>query len=87
VFSEGCDPYISTSTCPFNAVSGSKIEDNAKARQIPMAADLAHRSYISPGLLDTFLDGTPEVTQKHAEDLREKHEWKDSIAAKALRYQ
>ena len=46
-----------------------------------MAADLAHRSYISTGLLDTFLKGTPEVTQKHVEDLREKHEWKDFIAS------
>jgi hypothetical protein len=46
-----------------------------------MAADLAHRSYISLELLDTFLEGTPEVTQKHAEDLRERHEWKDFIAS------
>jgi serine/threonine protein kinase len=46
-----------------------------------MAADLAHRSYISSGLLDTFLEGTPEVTRKHANDLREKDEWKDFIAS------
>jgi hypothetical protein len=46
-----------------------------------MAADLAHRSFISPKLLDTFLEGAPEVTQKDAEDLREKDKWKDFIAS------
>jgi len=73
-------PTPSTST-PFNAVCGSNIDDKAKARQIPMAADLAQRSYISSKLLDAFLEGTPEVTQKHAADLHEKREWNDFIAS------
>jgi hypothetical protein len=62
-------------------VYGSNIDDEAKARQIPMAAELAHRSYISSRLLDALLEGTPDVTQKHAADLREKHEWNDFIAS------
>jgi serine/threonine protein kinase len=62
-------------------VSGSNVDDRAKTHQTPMAADLAHRSYTSSRLLDTFLEGTPEVTQKHAEDLREKYEWNDFIAS------
>jgi hypothetical protein len=37
-----------------------------------MAADLAHRSYISSTLLDTFLEGTPEVTEKHVRELHKK---------------
>jgi hypothetical protein len=45
-----------------------------------MAADLAHRSYISSRLLDTFLEGTPEVTQKDVDDLRKKGEWDAFIA-------
>jgi hypothetical protein len=45
-----------------------------------MVADLAHRSYISSRLLDTFLERTPEVTQKHVDDLREKAEWDAFIA-------
>jgi serine/threonine protein kinase len=62
-------------------VCGSVTDDKAKARQIPMAADLAHRSYVSSRLLDTFLEGTPEVTQKHVEDLRGKSEWTAFIAS------
>ena len=45
-----------------------------------MVADLAHRSYISSTLLDTFLKDTPEVMQKQVLDLYEKDEWKDFIA-------
>src|SRR5277367_6729529 len=44
-----------------------------------MAADLAHRSYISSTLIDTFLQDIPEVTQKHVLDLYEKDEWKNFI--------
>ena len=46
-----------------------------------MAADLAHRSYVSSKLLDTFLKGTPEVTQKHVEDLRGKSGWTAFMAS------
>ena len=45
-----------------------------------MAADLAHQSYISSTLLDTFLKDTPKVTLKHASDLKEKDEWNNFIA-------
>ena len=44
-----------------------------------MASNLAHRSYISSTLLDTFLEDTPKVTQKHVDNLCEKDEWKKFI--------
>ena len=45
-----------------------------------MAADLAYRSYVSSKMLDTFLDGIPEVSQKHIDDLHKKDAWKNFIA-------
>jgi hypothetical protein len=45
-----------------------------------MAADLAHRSYFSSTLLDTFLEGTPKVTKKRVRDLYEMKPWKCFIA-------
>ncbi len=46
-----------------------------------MVADLAHRSYISSTLLDTFIEDIPKVTQKHVDDLCEKDEWKTFIGS------
>jgi len=64
-------------------MSGSSIYDKARARQFPIAADLAHRSYISSPLLDTFLQDIekhiPDI-KTHISDLSEKDEWKDFIA-------
>src|SRR5438045_8199524 len=54
---------------------GSLIDENAELRRFPMASDLAHRSYISSTLLDTFLEGTPKVTEEHVDNLRKKNEW------------
>jgi len=45
-----------------------------------MVADLTHRSYVSSNLLDTFLEGIPEVTQNHILDLYKKDQWKNFIA-------
>ena len=73
-------PLLSDST-PVNAVSGSAISDNTGARRIPIAVDLAHRSYISLTMLDTFLEDTPKVTQKQIDDLREKAEWSNFIVS------
>jgi hypothetical protein len=53
---------------------------NANIRRFPMAADLAHCSYFSSTLLDTFLEGTPEVTKKHIRDLYKMKPWKRFIA-------
>jgi hypothetical protein len=44
-----------------------------------MAADLAHRSYVSSTLLGNFLKDIPEVAQEHIVDLRTKKAWKDFI--------
>jgi hypothetical protein len=70
----------SRDSTPLNSIGGSLIDDNAQFRRFPMAADLAHRSYISPMLLDAFLKDTPEVNQKHVLDLYEKAEWKDFVS-------
>jgi hypothetical protein len=61
-------------------MSGSLIGDNADIRRFPMAADLAHRSYFSSTLLDTFLEGTPEVTKKRVRDLYKMEPWKRFVA-------
>jgi Fungal protein kinase len=45
-----------------------------------MAAGLAQRSYFSSTLLDTFLEGTPEVTEKHVRDLYKMEPWRRFIA-------
>ena len=42
-----------------------------------MIADLAHRSYVSSTLLDTFLEDIRDVPQEFIHDLHEKDEWKN----------
>ncbi|XTI89225.1 hypothetical protein V2W45_1401204 [Cenococcum geophilum] len=64
-----------------HGISGSLISDNAELRRFSIAANLAHRSYISSTLLDTFIKDIPKVTQKHVDDLREKDEWKTFIGS------
>jgi hypothetical protein len=61
-------------------MSGSLISTGVDIRRFPMAADLAHRSYFSSTLLDTFLEGTPEVTGKHVRDHYKMEPWKRFIA-------
>src|SRR2546423_10130672 len=58
-------------------MTGSSIDDNARARRFPMAADLAYRSYTSSTLWHTFLKDIPDVvTSQHVSDLHKKDEWK-----------
>jgi hypothetical protein len=66
-------------------MSGWLIGNNADIRRFPMTADLAHRSYFSSTLLDTFLEGTPEVTKKHVHDLYKMKPW-ETLCSKVQRW-
>jgi hypothetical protein len=56
--------------------SGSSVDDNAAARRLPMASDLAYRSYTSSTLWHFLKDIPNVVTPEHISDLHKKDEWK-----------